>query len=70
MEQNLIGKNAGLLWNLLNEKKCVEAEELRKESGLNAAEFWAAIGWLSREEKLVYTAEKVGRKTVKKYALA
>ena len=70
MENNVIGTNAGIVWNLLNEKKSAEVAELQKESGLSAAEFWAAIGWLSREEKLVYSAEKVGRKTIKKYTLA
>ena len=70
METKVIGTNAGLVWNLLNEKKCVEVAELKKMSGLNESEFWAAIGWLSREDKLVYSTEKQGRKTIKKFSLA
>lgn len=70
MEKSLIGENAGIIWNLLNEKKCVELAELKAESGLSESAFWAAIGWLSREDKVVYTTEKVGRKTIKKFAIA
>ena len=69
MEQSLIGKNAGILWTLLQGKKNEEVAKLRKESKLNEAEFWAAIGWLSREGKLVCTEEKKGRKTSTFYAL-
>ena len=69
MEQSLIGKNAGILWTLLQGKKNEEVAKLRKESKLNEAEFWAAIGWLSREDKLVCTEEKKGRKTLTHYSL-
>lgn len=42
---------------------------LKKESKLSDAEFWAAIGWLSREDKLVFNTEKSGKKTIKAYSL-
>lgn len=70
MEQSLIGKNAGVLWNLLHGKKNEEVSKLKKESKLNEAEFWAAIGWLSREDKLSCSEEKKGRKTLTFYSLA
>ena len=70
MEQSLIGKNAGILWTILQGKENEEVSKLKKESKLNDAEFWAAIGWLSREGKLVCTEEKKGRKTSTFYALA
>lgn len=69
MEQELIGRNAGIVWALLNGKKSVELAHLKKESKLSDAEFWAAIGWLSREDKLVFNTEKSGKKTIKSYSL-
>lgn len=69
MENVLIGRNAGIIWHILNGKKSVEFTHLKKESKLSDAEFWAAIGWLSKEDKLVFTTEKVGKKTVKAYSL-
>lgn len=70
MDKELIGKNAGILWTLLNGKKNEEVSKLKKESKLSDAEFWAAIGWLSREDKLVCSTEKKGRKTLSFLALA
>ena len=70
MEQSLIGKNAGVIWTLLNSKGKEEVTKLKKESHLSDAEFWAAIGWLSREEKLVCESEKKGRKTSIFYSLS
>lgn len=69
MEQSLIGKNAGSLWTLLHGSEKVEVLKLKKESHLGDAEFWAAIGWLSREDKLVLSSEKKGRKNVEFYSL-
>ena len=69
MEQSLIGKNAGILWTILQGKKNEEVTKLKKESKLNDAEFWAAIGWLSREGKLECAEEKKGRKTLTYYSL-
>lgn len=69
MEQELIGRNAGIVWALLNGKKSVELSHLKKEYKLSDAEFWAAIGWLSKENKLAFSTEKVGKKIVKTYSL-
>ena len=41
----------------------------KRESKLSESEFWAAIGWLSKEDKLSFSTEKVGKKTVKTYSL-
>ena len=70
METTTIGVNAGAVWNLLNENGKMEVAVLKKESGLTEAELWAAIGWLSREGKIAYAPEKVGKKTVKYFTLA
>ena len=70
MEQSLIGKNAGILWTLLQGKENEEVTKLKKESKLSDAEFWAAIGWLSREGKLNCSTEKKGRKSLTFFSLA
>ena len=69
MDQSLIGKNAGIIWNLLQGKEKEEVAKLKKESKLTEAELWAAIGWLSRENKLTSSTEKKGRKTIEFFAL-
>ena len=69
MEQSLIGNNAGILWTILQGKKTEEVTKLKKDSKLSDSEFWAAIGWLSREGKLECVSEKKGRKTVTFYSL-
>jgi len=72
MEIQLIGENAGILWNVLNaqENKTMEISKFKKETKLNDAQFWAAAGWLAKEGKLVHSAEKKGKKTVETYRLA
>ena len=70
METKTIGTNAGTVWNLLNENGMMEIAALKKASALTEAELWAAIGWLSREEKVILDSKKVGKKTVKTIVLA
>ena len=69
MDQSLIGKNAGIIWTILQGKEKEEVAKLKKESKLTDAELWAAIGWLSRENKLTVSKEKKGRKFVEFFAL-
>ena len=70
MQIELIGSNAGILWNILNaQDDKMEITKLKKESGLTDAQFWAAAGWLAKEGKLIHTAEKVGRRNVESYTL-
>ena len=69
MDQSLIGKNAGTIWTILQGKEKEEVAKIKKESKLTDAELWAAIGWLSRENKLTHSTEKKGRKTVEFFAL-
>ena len=65
-----IGNNAGILWNILNEQdNKMEVAKLKKDSALAETEFWTAIGWLAREDKLVITNEKKGKKTTSYIAL-
>lgn len=52
MDKNKIGLNAGVLWHLLADNKLWRMTELRKASGLDTPDFFAAIGWLAREDKI------------------
>lgn len=51
MNKESIGKNAGIVWRVLNVRKSTW-EELVKSSGLKPLEIAAAIGWLARENKI------------------
>ena len=46
------GTNAGKLWSTLNEKGCLEKEEILNVTKLSEEEFYSAIGWLARENKV------------------
>lgn len=62
---NIIGRNAQMLWTLLQNKENAEVGKLMKESKLSDIEFWAAIGWLSCEGKLDCSTEtRDGRTTI------
>ena len=53
-----IGNDAGLIWKVLDTQQGVKSvKELKKAVKLNDKEIYAAIGWLAREEKLVFQQE-------------
>ena len=54
MEINNIGNNAGLVWNALNTNGKMTETKLKKETGLASADFYAAIGWLARENQIEF----------------
>ncbi|MBQ2025833.1 MAG: winged helix-turn-helix domain-containing protein [Paludibacteraceae bacterium] len=48
-----VGKNAGLIWNALNNAgKALEAKEIKKATKLTDKDLYAAFGWLLREDKI------------------
>lgn len=48
-----VGKNAGLIWNALNNAgKDLEAKEIKKATKLTDKDLYAAFGWLLREDKI------------------
>jgi hypothetical protein len=49
-----IGINAGRIWNVLNEESIKSIKDLKKVVKLTDKDVYAAIGWLAREEKLVF----------------
>jgi|GEM_PF-247196 len=52
MNKKLIGTNAGIIWNLLNNNQKWNIADLREASGLTEKEIYTAIGWLARENKI------------------
>lgn len=55
MDKNKIGCDAGVLWRLMNEKRdksVWDLEELRQAAGMDIPDFFAAVGWLARENKV------------------
>jgi len=49
-----IGFNAGNVWKVLDAQGVKSVKELKKATKLVDKEIYAAIGWLAREEKLVF----------------
>ncbi|MDR2815549.1 MAG: winged helix-turn-helix domain-containing protein [Proteiniphilum sp.] len=52
MNKKVIGTNAGIIWNLLNDYQKWDIPKLCKASGLSEKEIYTAIGWLARENKI------------------
>ena len=71
MQTEMIGSNAGILWNVLNaqDDNKMEIAKMKKETKLSDAQFWAAAGWLAKEGKLIYSTEKKGKKSLEFYTL-
>ena len=57
MDREEIGLNAGLVWNALNESEGSTLKGLKKVTKLKDKQLYAALGWLSREDKV--TIEEV-----------
>jgi hypothetical protein len=52
MNKKVIGTNAGIIWNLLNDYQKWDIRKLSKVSGLSEKDIHTAIGWLARENKI------------------
>lgn len=58
MKQEQIGLNAGITWRILStENKKMTFDELLTLTALPPLELAAAIGWLSREDKILFSTE-------------
>ena len=57
MITNEIGLNAGKVWDLLNEQGEHSIKELEKKLKLSDNDFFMAIGWLARENKIFHFEE-------------
>jgi hypothetical protein len=50
-----IGRNAGLVWNALNESGRLNVKDVKKAAKIKAdKDLYAALGWLAKEGKLVF----------------
>ena len=53
MDREVIGDNAGVVWNALNDsEQKLTLKGLKRASRLKDKELYAAMGWLSREDKI------------------
>jgi hypothetical protein len=50
--ENSYGKNAGRIWKTLQENGPQEDNDLLKKTRLKDEDFFAALGWLARENKI------------------
>ena len=57
MDRNEIGLNAGKVWQLLSNNEKWGYGTLKRKSGLKDKELGAALGWLSRENKIEFDQE-------------
>lgn len=48
---------AGKVWQLLSNNSRWTYSELKKKSGLNDVELGAALGWLAKEDKIIFDDE-------------
>ena len=46
------GNNAGKVWDMLNEEGSQVQTKLMKKTNLSPNEFYGAVGWLTRENKI------------------
>jgi Winged helix-turn-helix domain (DUF2582) len=63
MVKSEIGVNAGIIWQYLDSKGECSTDALKEQLEMNDAEFNMALGWLAREDKIVFY-EKNGLQVV------
>lgn len=49
-----IGENAGIVWRLLDQETEMPYSDLLKKSRLDEKDFYMAVGWLCRENKIYF----------------
>jgi hypothetical protein len=55
-----IGQNAGLVWNALTGQSAMNLKDVKKQTKLTDKDLYAALGWLAREEKLIFSEDVNG----------
>lgn len=58
MITNVIGVNAGKIWNLLDESGELSVKEIKVKLDFTDKDVYLALGWLARETKLSFTENK------------
>ncbi len=54
---NTIGNTAGKIWEYLDKNGATSVSKVTKETGINKNEAQRAIGWLAKEDKLIFEME-------------
>lgn len=57
MNKEIIGLNAGKVWEALNAADAMGVKQLKKVTKLKDKELFAALGWLAREDKIEIAAD-------------
>ena len=55
-----IGNNAGLVWSALAGSSAVNLKDVKKQTKLTEKDLYAALGWLAREEKVIFSEDAEG----------
>jgi hypothetical protein len=59
MTNEVIGTNAGLVWNTLNDAGELSIRELKKLTKIKTDKIlFAALGWLAKEDKLIFVEKE------------
>ncbi len=53
-----IGLAAGAIWNVLKKEGETNITRLQKKTGLPQNQFFMALGWLAREDKLQFRRDR------------
>ena len=57
MNKDVIGLNAGKVWEALNAADAMGVKQLKKVTKLKDKELFAALGWLAREDKIAIATD-------------
>ncbi len=60
MYRNQIGNTAGTIWQYLDKHESASITKLKKEIGVPADQVLQGLGWLAREDKIVYEGKNRG----------
>lgn len=57
MNKDVIGLNAGKVWEALSTADAMGVKQLKKVTKLKDKELFAALGWLAREDKIAIATD-------------
>lgn len=61
MNTEVIGQNAGLVWEALNLGETLGTKQIKKITKLKDKDLYAALGWLARENKVNFEETEDGK---------
>jgi hypothetical protein len=53
-----IGENAGIIWQTVNAKGEQNVSALKKSTRLDDKNLYLALGWLAKENKIIFTQKQ------------